>query len=176
MPISLNDLPTQQELEVFFCEGMRTTGWSSPTPQITAHPYLLEGKQTVYSVPFGNKHKLLLTDSWRKGEGLTKITLCLEEGGEILLWIMHYTHNKIFPKESLPFLTSVLHAAYTAGRFYGGRGKSGDFTSGEMLYSNSHSGGFKGFNGVETLHKLETVSKSRLLLGNTHYWGGLVPG
>lgn len=180
MPIRPNELPTPEALEAFFFEGMCATGWSSPTPRITPHPDLIGWKKTVYPRSFGDGHTLLLTDSWGDGKGLTKIILCLKSihlrDPKILLWVMHYKHGTIFPKDSLPFLTERLHRAYTARRFYGGRGESVSSSLKQIDYTNRSIGGFHKFSGTEVMEQWSSTQGRYVVVGDTEYWGGCTLG
>jgi len=185
MLIHPSELPTPEELEAFFFEGMCGNGWSSPTPIIKPHPHLVGWKQTYNYKPFGDGHLLNLTDSWGDGQGLTEIKLRLDNvrpkvaswaGSEILLWVMHYKHGTIFPKDYLQFLTETLHKAYAARRFYGGRGESFSSSTAQIDYKNNlvDGSGFCKFSGTEVMERWSSTQGCYVVVGDTEYWGGCI--
>jgi len=187
MGINRRIIPTAIGLELFFFEGMLATGWASDTPAISPHPALEGWEQTLYETPFTgghfddppNRHKLRLTDSWGDGEGLTVISLSLDTGSEIMLWMMKYTHNIIFHPKHIPHLRESLRKAYAQKIFQGGRGITEDAPSADGIqYKNNPRRGygcnFEKFYGYEQL--VENTENGPRILGDTEYWGGLVLG
>jgi hypothetical protein len=99
------------------------------------------------------------------------VIYCLATTLWVPVWQMNYQGS--YPLEVVPLVESALVRAYSQRQFFGGRGETGHWVSGNSalapyVYRNGHAGNFKNFTGRETVAASEDLEK---VFGYCQYMG-----